>query len=71
MQRVALTRSNPTPRLVTIASAAARRQAAAVPVIVEAEVGSVAGDLSALASEVTTEINDLKNRVHNLENPEP
>ncbi|ODU28980.1 MAG: hypothetical protein ABS88_10645 [Sphingopyxis sp. SCN 67-31] len=71
MQRAALNRSNPSPRLVTIAAAAARRQAAAVPAIVEAEVGNVAGDLSALASEVTTEINSLKNRVYNLENPEP
>jgi len=45
MQRVALSRSNPAPRLTSIASSAARRQAAAVPIVVDIAVDAVAAEL--------------------------
>lgn len=71
MPRVALNRSNPVARLTSIGAAAARRQAAALPAIVEAEVSEVAGELSGLASSVATALDGLEERVYNLENPLP
>lgn len=69
MQRVVLNRSNPSQRLTSIAAASARRQAAAVPIIVDAAVGEVSGELSALANATAAALNNLEARVHELENP--
>lgn len=71
MRRVALTRSNPAPRLATISAAASRRQVANLPAIVEAEVGAVAGDLAGLAASTTAALTSLEERVYDLENPIP
>lgn len=69
MQRVALNRSNPTPRLTSIASAAARRQVAVVPVVVEAEVAEIADSLGTSIETINSSIFDIENRLSDLENP--
>lgn len=71
MPRVALNRTNPAPRLATIAAASARRQVAALPELVEAEVNEVAAELGTSIGEINDVLNTVDERLYNLENPIP
>ena len=71
MPRVGINRSNPAPRLATIAAASARRQVAALPELVEAEVNEIAVELGTSITEINTVLNTVDERLYNLENPTP
>lgn len=67
MQRVALNRSNPAPRLTSIASASARRQAAAVPVVVDIAVDAVAAELGTSISTLNGQLEAVESTLLNVD----
>jgi len=64
VKRVGLNRSNPAPRVASIAVAAAKRQAKSDVATVEA------GGVEAVAA-IEVVLNNYETRIHNLENPSP
>lgn len=66
MQRAALNRSNPSPRLVTIVAAASRRQAATVPALVEGEVNEIAEELGTSIETINGQIDTVNGQLTDL-----
>ncbi len=67
MQRVALNRSNPAPRLSSLAAASARRQAAAVPVVVDIAVDAVAAELGTSISTLNGQLEAVESTLLNVD----